>query len=540
MIPVRNGWEELARCLKHISHQADCPPFEVIVVDDGSAQGPPAALLGLAMPCHWCILPQIGMGVSAARNTGIEHARGEIVVFIDSDVVVEPDCLARLYKAVERSPQGMVYQARLDGGCNTVVERMEGLRLRAAQEVLRDPDGGIRYLNTSCCAVRRAYAVSSPDLFDVGAVRGEDTLLLARLCREGRLPVHVPGASARHLPRLRTGRYILKHFLIGYHTARARRALAGASGVLMNQSSRLRMFRLIAQGRRQNLLDVVAAALIPLAYATELAGRVFSRLLGMRPGRCKVLSVEVDCLREREILWRVLAAARRRTGLSLTYLTAWTLVQAECDSRMRGLLNGFDLCYADGMGVVVACWLLTLRRIKKVTANDFFGRLCRGLADQGSTVALVGGAPLVSEEVRRLLESGIPGLRVVVTAHGYLSTPGRGKLRQRLMQVRPDVVFVGMGQPMQEEWVAQTRRDLPETVFFCVGGLFDCVAGRIPTAPALLRKLGLEWLFLACSCKGRWRRYLLGIPLLFYYVARDRLRGIRASLASCRRGLSAS
>ena len=70
---------------------------------------------------------------------------------------------------------------------------------------------------------------------------------------------------------------------------------------------------------------------------------------------------------------------------------------------------------------------------------------------------------------------------------------------------------------------------LPGTVFLCVGGLFDYLSGDKPTPPMLIRKVGLEWLFILLRRPRRfWKRYLFGLPMLALLIAADYLRSVKA------------
>ena len=87
------------------------------------------------------------------------------------------------------------------------------------------------------------------------------------------------------------------------------------------------------------------------------------------------------------------------------------------------------------------------------------------------------------------------------------------------------VLFIGMGTPTQEKWIAAHRGELEVPVVWAVGALFDFVAGVQPRGPRWMLDNGLEWLYRLCSDPRRlWHRYLIGNPLFLARVIRQRLR----------------
>jgi N-acetylglucosaminyldiphosphoundecaprenol N-acetyl-beta-D-mannosaminyltransferase len=97
----------------------------------------------------------------------------------------------------------------------------------------------------------------------------------------------------------------------------------------------------------------------------------------------------------------------------------------------------------------------------------------------------------------------------------------------RINAARPDIVWLGLGCPRQEEWMRRYRRDLDAAVVVAVGAAFDFIAGAKPQAPPWMQRHGLEWLFrLGCEPRRLWRRYLTRNPYFLWQVLLQRL-GLR-------------
>ena len=198
IIAAYNDWSALDRCLASVAQQSDGPPFEVIVIDDGSAEAAPASIQQWTNRLPLTIVRTPHAGVAAARNYGIRKSKGETLLFVDADCQLETHCVARLISTIAQSPRTDYFQLRLRGGRSTLVGRAEELRLLTFQEHALQPDGRIRYLNTAGFALRRARTDPETDLFNPVAMRGEDTLLLADLMRCGELPLFVSDAIVQH------------------------------------------------------------------------------------------------------------------------------------------------------------------------------------------------------------------------------------------------------------------------------------------------------------------------------------------------------
>lgn len=528
VIPVRNKLRLLQRCLSSFSHQDDPPEFEIVIVDDGSTQPIESGELG-SFSFGIRVVRQVPLGISAARNHGVREAAGNVVLFVDSDVVLKPDFLRKLSEAMDRRPACRMFQTSLDGGPGGMANRMEGLRLRATQKALADDKGHIKYANTSALAIRRSFLETDRELFDTSALRGEDTLLLARLIDEGELPVWVPDACALHMPDLSVWLYIRKHFSIGYYTARARDELGKRSSkVLLGSEGRRKFFQLMISEAAGKPCDMLALPLIVMAHGIERLGRLGHGWLGLKVGiRRQVLSVPVDCIRENDLVSTIACKAARGDGAAITYLTSWTLVQADEDQTMRDLFAKFDICYPDGMGVVLCSLLINRERLHKVTANSFFENLCAQAAVMGFPIGIIGSTHEIAEGTSRAIREKHPALQLVACSHGYMEGPEEEEFVKTLRLRKPRLMVVGMGQPTQERWVQRVRDEHPETVFLCVGGLFDYICGVKPTPPIWMRSLGFEWVYILLLRPRRyWRRYIIGLPKLAHLVIRD-LVGIR-------------
>jgi glycosyltransferase involved in cell wall biosynthesis len=226
IIPVHNDWIPLEGCLRSLAQQESGPSFEVIVVDDGSRHAAPAWITNWSGSYPVRVVRQARQGVSAARNRGARIARGAILVFVDADCRPHKECLAALQSTIAGSPGHDCFQLRLTGDCSTLVGRAEALRLLTLQTHMLQPDGRIRYLNTSGFALRRARVRSEEQIFEPGVHRGEDTLFLAQLMERGELPLLASQAVVQHVIHLSLPECLIKDVRSGFLAGRAHREIA--------------------------------------------------------------------------------------------------------------------------------------------------------------------------------------------------------------------------------------------------------------------------------------------------------------------------
>jgi|HubBroStandDraft_4_1064222.scaffolds.fasta_scaffold14121_5 glycosyltransferase involved in cell wall biosynthesis len=198
VIPVYNDWIPLQECLLSLARQTNPPEFEVILVDDGSTEAAPESIRRPAFDYPLTLIQQPHTGIPGARNRGIRAARGSVLLLTDADCRLQIDCLAALSVTITESPQHDCFQLRLVGNCSSVVGRAEHLRLYTFQNYMLQSDGCIRYLNTAGFAIRRKSVDIETGVFDPDALRAEDTLLLAKLMQDGKLPLFVPAAIVEH------------------------------------------------------------------------------------------------------------------------------------------------------------------------------------------------------------------------------------------------------------------------------------------------------------------------------------------------------
>lgn len=197
------------------------------------------------------------------------------------------------------------------------------------------------------------------------------------------------------------------------------------------------------------------------------------------------------------------------------------IMAAQKDERLKAAINGADLSLPDGIGVVLASKLLGCPLEERTTGFDLMMRLLKMAEERGYSVFLLGAKPGVAEEAARNIKKRFPGIKIAGTHHGYFDEAGEEKVVGIINEARPDLLFVAMGAPKQELFMARNRDKLNCRVAMGVGGSLDVLSGKVRRAPALMQKAGLEWLYRLLTQPSRFRR-MGALPMFLVKVIFNR------------------
>jgi N-acetylglucosaminyldiphosphoundecaprenol N-acetyl-beta-D-mannosaminyltransferase len=210
-----------------------------------------------------------------------------------------------------------------------------------------------------------------------------------------------------------------------------------------------------------------------------------------------------------------------------------TVMASQEDPALREAVLGASFTVPDGQPLVWALNALGHRLGERVYGPELMDRACARAAHTGLRFYLYGGqSEGALERLRVELQRKYPGLRLV----GGHSPPFReltvqeeADIAEDIERSGADVVWVGIGVPKQEKWMAAMRPRLTAPVLVGVGAAFDFHAGLVRQAPQWVQRAGLEWLFrLAQEPDRLWRRYLRYNPRFVAAVLRQYARARRA------------
>jgi N-acetylglucosaminyldiphosphoundecaprenol N-acetyl-beta-D-mannosaminyltransferase len=229
--------------------------------------------------------------------------------------------------------------------------------------------------------------------------------------------------------------------------------------------------------------------------------------------RVAIMGVEIADLSQVEAmhLMEDLIRAPRVRSHAIFIVNAHTLNLAAEDAEYRRVLNSAYRVFGDGTGVRWAASYRGVRLKDNLVGTDLVPRFFHETAGRGYSYFLLGAnQDTIGRAAQKAAES-FPGWEQAGYHHGYVH--GRdAEVIQQINDSGADMLLVGMGNPLQEKWIARYLDELHVPVCVGVGGLFDHWAGNIQRAPRWVRSLGYEWLQLLLQQPHKWRRYLIGNP----------------------------
>ncbi|WP_298435407.1 WecB/TagA/CpsF family glycosyltransferase [Geobacter sp.] len=240
--------------------------------------------------------------------------------------------------------------------------------------------------------------------------------------------------------------------------------------------------------------------------------------------RASILGARINALSWNEALGTLSAWGSNRESRYICICNVHSVVTAKQDPRFQSVINHADMATPDGMPLA---W--TLRRLgfpgqQRINGPDLMWKYCERAAANGQSIFLYGSTDATLDLLQNRLKSAFPALKI---AGAYsppfrpLSTEEEQSIVAMINDSGANVVFVGLGCPKQEFWMAEHRGRI-KAVMIGVGAAFDYHAGTIKRAPLWMQNSGFEWLYRLVSEPRRlWRRYLVTNSLFVLFICRQ-------------------
>lgn len=254
----------------------------------------------------------------------------------------------------------------------------------------------------------------------------------------------------------------------------------------------------------------------------------------MQPNRepaITLLGIRIHTLPLEALIERITCAAQNRQRAIVAYVNAHSLNLAHESPALRHFFNAqANWVFCDGFGVKWGARIAGQPQPPRFTPPDWIDALCRECVQRGLSIYLLGDRADTVEKAAHELQARHAGLHIAGWHDGYFDKRARSPetlaVIDAINHVQPDLLLVGFGQPLQENWLAEHWACIDAPVAITVGALFSYVAGDVQRAPRWMTDHGLEWLGRLVVEPGRlWQRYLIGLPVFFGRVFAKRLTG---------------
>lgn len=209
-----------------------------------------------------------------------------------------------------------------------------------------------------------------------------------------------------------------------------------------------------------------------------------------------------------------------------------TVVDCQEDNDYRDVVNSAAMVTPDGMPVVWIAKLKGYKGIERVYGPDLMRKICDDGQVKEYRHYFYGGTEETLVQLEKRLRQQYPQINII----GKYSPPfikqaqlEKQEIIDKINASSADILWVSLGSPKQDFWMALHRDKLNVPVMVGVGAAFDFLAGTKPQAPRWMRQIGLEWLFRFC-CEPRrlWKRYLVGNTKFIFYLIKDFFKNLRS------------
>lgn len=223
----------------------------------------------------------------------------------------------------------------------------------------------------------------------------------------------------------------------------------------------------------------------------------------------------------------IIGWAQARTSRYVCVSNVHAVVTARSDNRLRAAINGADMATPDGMPLA---WLISKRgdtHQERISGTELTHKICAEAARHGVPIYLFGS----TGDTLRKLQATLLGQYPQLTISGSYSPPFRplsqaedDEVVGRINSLSPGIVFVGLGCPKQEIWMAEHRGRI-HGVMIGIGAAFEFIAGTVRRPPLWMQKTGMEWLGrLLMEPRRLWKRYFVTNSIFIALVAKEFLR----------------
>ncbi len=174
------------------------------------------------------------------------------------------------------------------------------------------------------------------------------------------------------------------------------------------------------------------------------------------------------------------------------------IVRLRKDPAFQAVYRNALLSVADGVPLLWVAKSQGTPLKGRVNGTDLFEKTCEAAADRGLSVFFLGGRPDAADRAAAILQERYPTLKIAGThcpPFGFESDPVElAAIDRNLRTAQPDILFVGLGAPKQEFWMADHCQELGIPISLGIGVSFEFVAGMVQRSPRWMQRVGLEWL----------------------------------------------
>ena len=224
--------------------------------------------------------------------------------------------------------------------------------------------------------------------------------------------------------------------------------------------------------------------------------------------KVNILGVKIDKVTIDEAVERIIGFTDEDCVHTVFTPNSEIIMSAYRDESIKSILNSASLLTADGIGVVKAAQIVRNPIKERAAGYDISIRLMERMEKEGKSLYLFGSKPEIVKTAYEKLKEKHPALNISGYSDGYFDKEKEAEIINDINEKNPDVVFVCLGCPKQEKWIAENKDKLRCKVLIGLGGCLDVYAGYVKRAPDIFIKLNLEWFYRLLKEPNRFVRML--------------------------------
>lgn len=244
--------------------------------------------------------------------------------------------------------------------------------------------------------------------------------------------------------------------------------------------------------------------------------------------KTKILGINIDSitLEEAGEITKELIQNSNKTCRMIVAPNTEFIMMAQKDKNFFEILNRADLATPDSVGVILGGKFQKKPFKERIPGQAYFRKILEIGEKEGWTFYMLGGEGEVPKLAVNNVKKDYPNLKVVGYHEGFFKEDSEEKVIKEINSLKPNVLFVAMGAPIQEKWISKHKNELQVDIAAGQGGTFDYEAGKIKRAPKLVQKLCIEWLWRLILQPTRIKRMIvLPIYLMKIIFTKDITKG---------------
>lgn len=244
----------------------------------------------------------------------------------------------------------------------------------------------------------------------------------------------------------------------------------------------------------------------------------------MNHEKVSILGVEFDNKTKEVFLEKLMERVNSQKKTFVVTANPEIVMYANSDAAYMSLLKEADYIAADGIGIIKGAQILETPIVERVAGFDLLTDLLEKASEQGSRVYFLGAKEAVLQSAVQNVQKKYPSIQIVGSRNGYFDSSD-SSIIEAVQATQPDMIFVALGYPKQEQWIHQYMATASKGLLMGVGGSFDVLSGQSKRAPKVFIDLNIEWLYRLIKQPTRLKRMMV-LPKFLLEVKREKKKHV--------------